>query len=65
MGCGRWDAEASAVHLDSLPHKRLTRPAKVFDYHFQGARKALGRETMLRLDTIAQGLICTWTMRAR
>ena len=53
----RWDPDSSAVHLDRVPHTRLTRPAKVFDFHFQGQRKALGRDTMVRLETIAQGTL--------
>eukprot|EP00775_Hariotina_reticulata_P007705 gene7705-7904_t len=30
----RWSGEAETVSLDGLPHKRLTRPAKVFDFDF-------------------------------
>ena len=45
------------MRLDAMPHKRLTRPAQVFEFHFQGARKAQGRETMLRLDTVAHGTL--------
>ena len=45
------------MHLGKVPHKRLTKPAKVFDFHFQGARKPLGRDTMVRLDTVTHGTL--------
>jgi len=32
-GC-RWSGEAETVALDRLPHRRLTRPAKVFEFDF-------------------------------
>ena len=46
----RWEANARAVHLADVPHRVLTRPARVFDYSFQGMQKARGRENILRLE---------------
>lgn len=46
----RWDKQYSACYLDDLPHTRLTRPAKAFEYFFDGARKGRGRENILRLE---------------
>jgi protein arginine N-methyltransferase 7 len=39
----RWDASYEAVSLADLPHRRLTKPAKVFEQFFDGERKARGR----------------------
>ena len=33
-----------------MPHRVLTRPARVFEYSFAGAQKARGRENILRLE---------------
>ena len=38
------------MHLADMPHRVLTRPARVFDYSFQGMQKARGRENILRLE---------------
>lgn len=46
----RWEKEYRGCYLDDLPHKRLTRPAKVFEYFFDSMRKGRGRENMLRLE---------------
>ena len=48
--CHRWDKQYVACYLDDMPHKRLTRPAKVFEYFFDGMRKGRGRENILRLE---------------
>lgn len=63
---GRWDKNYSACHLDDMPHKRLTRPERVFEFFFDGVRKGRGRENILRLEvTLASnlqslpGLSCT------
>jgi hypothetical protein len=39
----RWDASYEAVSLTDVPHRRLTKPAKVFEQFFDGERKARGR----------------------
>ncbi len=46
----RWEAGARAVHLADMPHCELTRAARVFEYDFEGAQKARGRENILRLE---------------
>ena len=46
----RWEAGARAVHLADMPHRVLTRAARVFEYDFEGAQKARGRENILRLE---------------
>lgn len=46
----RWDKDYAACHLQDLPHRRLTRPARVFEYFFDGLRKGRGRENILRLE---------------
>ncbi|BDA48465.1 Protein arginine N-methyltransferase 7 [Coccomyxa sp. Obi] len=51
----RWDKQYSACYLDDMPHKRLTRPAKVFEYFFDGMRKGRGRENILRLEVLEAG----------
>ncbi len=33
-----------------MPHKRLTRPVRVFEWFFDGVRKGHGRENILRLE---------------
>ena len=46
----RWDKNYSACYLDDMPHNRLTRPVRVFEWFFDGVRKGHGRETILRLE---------------
>ena len=36
--------------MADMPHRVLTRPARVFDYSFQGMQKARGRENILCLE---------------
>ena len=33
-----------------MPHKRLTRPERVFEFFFSGVRAGRGRENILRLE---------------
>ena len=42
MPC-RWDADYEPVRLHELPHRVLTRPAKVREYFFDSERKGIGR----------------------
>lgn len=46
----RWDKNHTACYLDDMPHKRLTKPVKVFEYFFDGMRKGRGRENIIRLE---------------
>ena len=39
-----------ACYLDDMPHKRLTRPERVFEFFFSGVRAGRGRENILRLE---------------
>ena len=54
----RWDKNYSACYLDDMPHKRLTRPVRVFEWFFDGVRKGHGRENILRLEV--SGLRCAY-----
>ena len=40
-----------------MPHKVLTQPAKVFEFSFDGMRKARGRENLVKLSVIAEGTL--------
>ena len=53
----RWDAEPEAVHLEDLPHKVLTQPARVFEFSFDGTRKARGRENLVKLHVTQEGTL--------
>lgn len=53
----RWDPNPEAVHLDDLPHKVLTQPAKVFEFSFDGLRKTRGRDNLVKLQAIAEGML--------
>ena len=52
--CARWDKAYAACHVGDLPHRRLTRPAKVFEYFFDGMRKGRGRENIMRLEVTSR-----------
>ena len=54
---GRWDKGYEACRLEDIPHKRLTRPAAVFEFCFQGLRKTRGRENILKLQVLQPGLL--------
>lgn len=42
--CRSWDAGYEAVNLADIPHRRLTKPVKVFEQWFDGGeRKGRGR----------------------
>ncbi|KAK9815442.1 hypothetical protein WJX72_003717 [[Myrmecia] bisecta] len=51
----RWDKDCEACLLDEMPHRPLTKPAKVFEYFFDGLRKGRGRENIVKLETTATG----------
>lgn len=59
----RWDKGYEAVHMESVPHRRLTKPKKVFEYFFDGIQKGRGRENVLKLEVTETGYmngICFW-----
>lgn len=58
MNTYRWDAGYEAVNLADIPHRRLTKPVKVLEQWFDGGeRKGRGRESMLKLEVVAGGLL--------
>lgn len=48
-GC-RYEKSYQAVFLDEVPHRRLTKPRKVFEYFFEGRRPGRGRENIVKLE---------------
>ena len=55
--CYRWAKEYEAVDLADVPHRRLTAPARVFEYFFEGAPRGRGRENILKLPVTASGTL--------
>ncbi len=55
----RWTKDAyEAVHLNTIPHKRLTAPVRVFDFDFGGPSGTIPpREAMLHLTAVASGTL--------
>ena len=53
----RWAKDYEAVDLAQLPHRRLSRPCRAFEYFFEGVRRARGRENVLRLPIVAAGTV--------
>ncbi len=53
----RWDKGYETCQLDELPHTCLTKPCKVFEYFFEGERKGRGRDNIVKLDVIAEGIM--------
>jgi protein arginine N-methyltransferase 7 len=54
----RWDKTYEATRMKDVPHRVLTRPKKAFELFFDGSRnKGRGRESVLRLETIASGRV--------
>ena len=52
----RWDKTYETTRMADTPHRALTRPKKCFEFFFDGSRgRAAGRESVLRLETIASG----------
>ena len=51
------------MHLRDIPHRRLTRPKKVFEFFFDGALKSTAQEGVIKLEPIAAGhlnAVCFW-----
>ena len=52
----RWDKTYETMRMADTPHRALTRPKKCFEFFFDGSRGTRrGRESVLRLETIASG----------
>jgi protein arginine N-methyltransferase 7 len=49
--------------MDSIPHRRLTRPKRVFEFFFDGSVKSTAQEGLLKLEPVADGYlnaVCFW-----
>lgn len=53
----RWDKDYESCQLDELSHACLTKPCKVFEYFFERERKGRGRDNIVKLDVIAEGMM--------
>ena len=51
----RYGKTYEAVYLEGVPHRRLTKPARVFEYVFEGSRPARGRENIVKLEVQPPG----------
>ncbi|GHP04547.1 hypothetical protein PPROV_000330100 [Pycnococcus provasolii] len=54
----RWDRDAEAVYLKDVPHRKLTKPKKVFEFFFDRRGSMRGgsmREAVLKLEVIRSG----------
>ena len=59
----RWDSTYESVRMQDVPHRRLTRPKKVFEFFFDGAVKSTAQEGVIKLEPVADGClnaICFW-----
>ena len=49
--------------MQDVPHRRLTRPKKLFEFFFDGAVKSSAQEGVIKLEAIADGhlnAVCFW-----
>jgi hypothetical protein len=53
----RWNKDSEACLIDEIPHKRLTRPRKVFEYFFEGEKRGRGRENIIKLEVVETGVL--------
>ena len=53
----RWDSTYEPVQMESVKHRRLTKPKKVFEFFFDDSMKQKGRETVIKLETVASGYL--------
>lgn len=51
----RWSERSESVRLSELPHRKLTSPAKVFEFQLNGQQHGRGRETLVWLDVHEDG----------
>lgn len=59
----RWDSTYEATYMRDQPYRVLTKPKKVFEFFFDDSQKSKGRETVLKMETIAHGYmnaVCFW-----
>ena len=43
--------------MENVKHRRLTKPKKVFEFFFDNSMKQKGRETVIKLETVASGYL--------
>lgn len=53
----RWDSSYEATYMKDQPYRVLTKPKKVFEFFFDDSQKSKGRETVLKVETIAHGYL--------
>ena len=53
----RWDDTYETLFIDDVPHRRLTKPKKVFEYFFDGKRKGRSRANVLKLEVTQSGIL--------
>ena len=52
-----WEPTYEAVHLATLPHRRLTKPRRVFEVFLDGSAKDSAQEGVMKLEVLADGLL--------
>ena len=53
----RWDRSYESCQLDELTHTCLTKPSKALEFFFQGESKGRGRDNIVKLEVIAEGVM--------
>lgn len=54
----RWDANYSTIRLSDLPHRQLTKPAKVSEIFFDGEKRPRGsRDSLVKLQVLQSGIM--------
>ena len=59
----RWDSSYEATYMRDQPYRVLTKPKRVFEFFFDDSQKSKGKETVLKMETIAHGYlnaVCFW-----
>ena len=61
--CFSWGSGYESVRMHDIPHRRLTRPKKVFEFFFDGALNSTAHEGVIKLEPLADGklnAVCFW-----
>lgn len=53
----RWDSSYEATYMRDQPYRVLTKPKRVFEFFFDDSQRSKGRETVLKVETIAHGYL--------
>jgi len=59
----RWNNTYEGTYMRDERYRILTKPKKVFEFFFDDSQKSKGRETVLKVETIAHGYlnaVCFW-----